>query len=75
MNDIQLAILTSVVLNMMKDGGADISALSPLVQEYVLGIWEDYDASEEDEKEQLYWYAHTTLSALAGEEDSKGLLH
>ena len=74
-NDLQMAILTSVVLNMMKDGKADISALSPVVQEYVLGIWEDFDASDEYEKERLYWFAHTSLGATLDEAELKGILH
>jgi hypothetical protein len=75
MNDLQMAILTSVVLNMMKDGKADISALSPVVQEYVLGIWEDFDASDDEEQEQLYWFAHSTLARQLDEDELKGILH
>ena len=75
MNDLQMAILTSVVLNLMKDGKADLSALSPVVQEYVLGIWEDFDASEEDEQDKLYWFAHATLAAQLDEDELKGILH
>lgn len=73
--ELQMAILTSVALNLMKDGKADLSALSPLVQEYLIGLLEDYDASDDEEQEQLYWFAHTTLSEQLDEEERKGILH
>ena len=73
MTELTNSILVSVILNLIKDGGADYSALSPVVQEYLIGIWEDFDASEEDEKEHMYWFAHTYLSEVV--QESKGLLH
>jgi hypothetical protein len=75
MTELQMAILTSVALNLMKDGKADLSALSPVVQEYLIGILEDYDASDDEEQEHLYWFAHTTLSDMLDEKEKKGILH
>lgn len=66
--------MISIVLNMAVDGKTNLSALSPAVREYVVGLSEDYLNDPEDENnEALYWFAHNQLADSY--EDIKGYLH
>lgn len=73
MSDIDGAILMSIVLNLVKDGRADIAALSPAVQEYISGVMADFEETDEETQKMLYWFAHETL--MNENPEIKGMLH
>lgn len=67
MLDEEMAILISVILNLVKDGEAELSALPPTLQEYLFGLVTDYESSEEEVRKRIYWFANTRLNEVTKE--------
>jgi len=73
-DDFDSVITVSIILNLVKDGRADLAALSPFVQDYIRGMMADYEESDDEEKKMLYWFAHDILSKQ-DDGEIKGMLH
>jgi aspartyl aminopeptidase len=52
----------SIILQLLNDGEADISDLSPAVKSFILGIQDEFEHTPEgDNKDQFYYAANTLL--------------
>ena len=60
--DVEQAILTSVLLNLLIDCKVDYRHLSPPLQLYLEELLEEYYEDDDDElREKLYHFAYETL--------------
>jgi len=64
--DEQHLVLLSIVVQLL-DGGADIGALNPNVQEYLEGLVDEFNSAEDSEQEyfdRVFYYADTYFNQI-----------